>query len=173
MHFHQVKITLHCSLWNSPGLCIVNAPKAGPVTAIDFDDVCYSSGDLRQNQFYLQMLANWGVLLVASANGAEVGLLGQREASVWQQWTLEDSARAELPLDAGADTFPLGMALCTSATGQLAWEESMLPYMPVLLLLSHCGLLCVYHTLNLKQNAVEICQPIEAQPLPGLFNAEL
>ncbi|CAB3363849.1 Hypothetical predicted protein [Cloeon dipterum] len=152
-------------------LCVVNTPKNGPVTAQDFDDVCYSSGDLRQNQFYLNMVSQWGVLLVASANGAEVGLLGQKEAPVWQQWTLEDSARAELPLDNCADTFPLGMAFCTTAICQLMWEEAQLPHMPILLLLSHCGTLCAFHALNLKPGATEICQLAEAQPLPGLFTA--
>ncbi|XP_059468511.1 nuclear pore complex protein Nup214 [Neocloeon triangulifer] len=152
-------------------LCLVNTPKDGPVTAQDFDDVCYSSGDLRQNQFYLNNVTGWGVLLVASANGAEVGLLGQKEASVWQQWTLEDSARAELPMDSHADTFPLGMTFCTSATQQLVWEEAQLPHMPILLLLSHCGMLCAFYALNLKPGAQEICKPIEMQPQAGLFTA--
>ncbi|KAF4521729.1 hypothetical protein B566_EDAN009994, partial [Ephemera danica] len=101
-------------------LCIVNAPKQGPVTCIDFEDVCYTAGELRPHQFYLYIQHTWGVLLCSSANAMEVGVLGQCEGQAqpprWQQWTTEDSARAELPMQGGQDTYPLGMAVDTSCS---------------------------------------------------------
>lgn len=62
--------------------------------------------------------------MIASANGMEVGVLGTVQAGdliVWQQWNQMDSARAELPLQAQNETFPLGIALDVGITHQLPW----------------------------------------------------
>lgn len=68
-----------------------------------------------------------GVLLVASANSMEVGVLGvvqSGEPAIWQQWNQIDAARAELPLSANhQDTFPVGFAFDTGITMQLPWGK--------------------------------------------------
>lgn len=42
-------------------LCIivVNVPKNGPITYINYEDVCYSSGTYRPNQFYFLHVPQW------------------------------------------------------------------------------------------------------------------
>lgn len=54
----------------------------------------------------------------------EVGVLGAAQAgelTVWQQWNQIDAARAELPLHAKNETFPLGFAFDTGIVHQLPW----------------------------------------------------
>lgn len=41
------------------GVAIVNTPKNGPITYINYDDICYSMGDCRENQFFLLHLSMW------------------------------------------------------------------------------------------------------------------
>lgn len=99
--------------------------------------------------------------MVASSNSMEVGLLGF-ENDTWTQWILADAARAELPLStANQDTLPIGLSLDTSSTHRLSWGETSLSPMPVLLLLSHHGVLCCFHAINLKPDASQICQAPE------------
>jgi hypothetical protein len=41
------------------GLLIVNAPKTGPITFVNYEDICYSGGDLRAPQYYLIHQSSW------------------------------------------------------------------------------------------------------------------
>jgi nuclear pore complex protein Nup214 len=61
------------------------------------------------------------VLMMASANSMEVGVMGLREDQIsWEQWTQQDAARAELPLSKNKqETFPVGLGLDTSTKHQL------------------------------------------------------
>jgi len=43
----------------STGLLIVNAPKTGPLTFVNYEDICYSGGDLRAPQYYLIHQSAW------------------------------------------------------------------------------------------------------------------
>lgn len=75
----------------TPALHIVNAPKAGPPTYINYDDICYSQSGPRRGQVFLLHIIQWNLLLVASANSVEVGVLGTTEsgeAPTWIQSTL-------------------------------------------------------------------------------------
>lgn len=61
---------------------------------------------------------------MSSANSMEVGVLGPSEGAEWEQWLLDDTARAELPLSSSRqETLPVGMALDTSAQHNLPWGE--------------------------------------------------
>lgn len=67
------------------------------------------------------------MIIVASANSMEVGVLGTAQTGdpvIWQQWNQIDAGRAELPL-AGhqQETFPLGIAFDTGITHQLPWGK--------------------------------------------------
>lgn len=108
------------------------------------------------------------IVLVASSNSMEVGVLGF-EKDIWTQWILADAARAELPLnDAKQETFPVGLALDTSSSQSLPWGETTIPPTPLLLLLSDNGVLCCFHVINLKEGAVPICRSAEV-----LYNASV
>ena len=73
------------------------------------------------------------------------------EHSEWIQWTLDDSARAEMPLD-GSDSEPkpLGMTVDTSSQVAIPWQENQtLPPMPILFVLSSSGVLHPFYVINL------------------------
>jgi len=40
-------------------LLIVNAPKTGTLSFVNYEDICYSGGDLRPPQFYLIHQPAW------------------------------------------------------------------------------------------------------------------
>ncbi|XP_069698621.1 nuclear pore complex protein Nup214 [Periplaneta americana] len=150
-----------------PGLLIVNAPKSGPLSFVNYEDICYSGGELRPPQFYLIHQPLWNILMVASANSMEVGVMGLQEDQIsWEQWTQEDAARAELPLSADKqETFPVGLGLDTSTQHEIPWGENQsLTPMPVLHILSHQGVLCLFYAINLRPGAARICSPPEKLP---------
>lgn len=158
-----------------PAAVVVNAPKAGPVSFVNFDDVCYGGGGGRRRQFYLLHVQTWSVALLASADSVEVGVLAtaEEDPTAWRQWVLEDAARAELPMAADRrETFPLGMALDTGNARQLPWGDNLvLPPPPVLLALSDDGDLCLFLAVNLHPGAATLCSPPELPPDPTLFVA--
>jgi hypothetical protein len=65
------------------------------------------------------------ILMMASANSMEVGVLGLQDDQIsWEQWTQEDAARAELPLSVDKqETFPVGFGLDTSTQHELPWGK--------------------------------------------------
>lgn len=70
----------------NPYLFIVNAPKNVPPTYVNYDDVCYSQTGPRQTQVFLQHILPWNIILMASANGAEVAVLGTSETGESPTW---------------------------------------------------------------------------------------
>ncbi|GJQ67605.1 putative nuclear pore complex protein [Trypoxylus dichotomus] len=139
-------------------LIVINNPKKGDITYINYEDICYSYGNTRLHQFYLYFQNVWNILLVASSNSMEVGVLGF-EKDIWRQWILTDAARAELPLNAtNQDTLPIGLAFDTSSSQPLSWGEGTIPPAPLLLLLSNDGILCGFYAINLKEGAAAICR---------------
>ncbi|XP_046398369.1 nuclear pore complex protein Nup214 isoform X2 [Ischnura elegans] len=154
-----------------PGLYIVNAPKGESESHLNYDDICYSSGEARPPQYYLSHIPKWNVLLMSSANSMEVGVLASggsgTEPLVWEQWTLEDASRAELPLSQSREEMSaVGMAVDTSPTAHLPWGENQsIPPAPVLLILSNHGLLCSFNIINLRAGAAQdLCSPPEVVP---------
>ncbi|RZF34883.1 hypothetical protein LSTR_LSTR012880 [Laodelphax striatellus] len=145
-------------------IMLVNTPKNGPVTFVDYEDICYSSASLRSAQFYLEHVQAWNLLLVASANSMEVGVLGiEGNDANWTQWILEDSARAELPLDKDhQETLPIGMTWNTNSQHKIPiGENQFLPPMPLFCVYSHKGSLCVFLAVNLLNTATQLCSVAE------------
>uniref|UniRef100_W4VRS6 Nuclear pore complex protein Nup214 n=1 Tax=Corethrella appendiculata TaxID=1370023 RepID=W4VRS6_9DIPT len=145
-----------------PALHIINAPKAGIPSYINYDDICYSQSVPRDGQVFLQYILPWNLLLMASANSMEVGILGTTETGetpTWQQWVTLDEARAELPLVDKQESYPVGMVLETGCTHQLTINEVTFPVMPMLHLYSTHGSLVSFTILNTTANNVGICSP--------------
>ncbi|KRT80585.1 hypothetical protein AMK59_5498, partial [Oryctes borbonicus] len=142
-------------------LVVINNPKKGEITYINYEDICYSCGNTRPHQFYMYFQNLWNILLVASSNSMEVGVFGF-DNDIWRQWILTDAARAELPLSAtNQDTLPVGLAFDTSSSQPLPWSECTIPPPPLLLLLSNHGILCCFYAVNLKQGAAALCRSPE------------
>ncbi|XP_062546766.1 nuclear pore complex protein Nup214 [Armigeres subalbatus] len=146
-----------------PSLFIVNAPKAGNPTFVNYDDICYSQSGPRRGQVFLIHILQWNLLLMASANSMEVGILGTTESGetpTWSQWTTTDEARAELPLSSDKqETLPIGFSLETGCTHEITISEQTIPVMPMIHLLSTYGLLVSFNVLNLVPNIPKICSP--------------
>lgn len=112
---------------------------------------------------FLEHILQWNVLLMASSNGTEIGILGTSESGEiprWTQYNLIDEGRAELPLTAdNQDTFPTGLVLETGSTHQIMIGENKIPVMPMLHILSTHGLLLSFNILNFQPTRVDICSP--------------
>ncbi|KAH8234163.1 hypothetical protein KR038_002779 [Drosophila bunnanda] len=148
----------------NPSLYILNAPKAAAPSYINYYDICYSLNGPRNHQFLFNHVPQWNVLLVTSANGVEVGIMGTAEAGdtpAWQQFTLLDEARIELPLSESSqeETFPLGFVYDTSSTHQLVINEQKLQTMPMVHVLGSDGALLSFNFLNLLPGALSVCSP--------------
>ncbi|KAK5646454.1 hypothetical protein RI129_004918 [Pyrocoelia pectoralis] len=145
-------------------LFVVDAPKVGDVIYTNYEDICYSYGNVRPIQFYTIHQSIWNILVVASSNSMEVGVLGN-EKEQWTQWILSDVARAELPLSSNKqETLPVGLALDTSGIDPIIWGEHSLPPAPFLFLLSHYGVLCCFKMINIKSGVSSICHAPEPFP---------
>ncbi|XP_053966956.1 nuclear pore complex protein Nup214 [Anastrepha ludens] len=157
-----------------PNMYIVNAPKGGTPAYINYNDVCYSGSEGRKQQITFLHIVPWNLLLVRSANGVEIGLLGAKDNVDQPQWVhymLLDEARIEMPLtEASDETYPIGLVLDTSANHELTVGERKLQTMPVIHVLSTHGHLLCFNFLNLTANAVNICSPPSAIDYPyGTF----
>uniref|UniRef100_A0A1A9X2A1 Nuclear pore complex protein Nup214 phenylalanine-glycine (FG) domain-containing protein n=1 Tax=Glossina brevipalpis TaxID=37001 RepID=A0A1A9X2A1_9MUSC len=147
----------------SPSLFIINAPKVGKPVFIKYNDICYSAPGPRTQQFTFTHVQLWNLLLVTSANGVEVGILGTKDSGEnpsWTQYALLDEARIELPLSETKDeTYPIGFALDTSTSHQFVIGEKRLPIMPMIHVLSTHGHLITFNFLNLIEGAANLCSP--------------
>lgn len=69
-----------------PALFIVNAQKNVPPTYINYYDICYSQSGPRKSQVFLQHILPWNLILVGSANSAEIAVLGTTESGETPTW---------------------------------------------------------------------------------------
>ncbi|XP_028161371.1 nuclear pore complex protein Nup214-like [Ostrinia furnacalis] len=71
-----------------PAVTIVNTPKAGQATCLNYEDVCYSTGSNRPWYYYLLGLAPWNLILASSSNGMEIATVASADGTSWVQWSL-------------------------------------------------------------------------------------
>ncbi|XP_033646601.1 nuclear pore complex protein Nup214-like isoform X2 [Asterias rubens] len=149
-----------------PNLAIVNAPKEGPPTFLNFEDVCYGSEQLRSAQYQLQNFEKWSFLVAVSSNAIEAAVLGRSPVtpSTWEVWTVDDSSRIELPLTGDdKETYPMGIALDLSLAAPFELNNKKYHPPPMLMVLSTEGVLCPYYVLNADASEAITAR---AQPLP-------
>ncbi|CAH2980240.1 unnamed protein product [Chilo suppressalis] len=151
-----------------PAVTILNTPKAGQPSCLNYEDICYSIGSNRPWYYYLQGLAPWNIILASSSNSMEMATLGSADGANWMQWCQTDESRPELPLtDKKQENYPVGICIDTCAIHQLPWgENETLPPMPILLLVSQTGLLTIFNIINLNKQAAQICSPPQQLTLP-------
>lgn len=155
-----------------PAVFIVNAPKNIPPSYVNYDDICYSQSGPRPSQMFLSHILPWNVILVASANSMEIGILGTRETGetpAWSQYTL-DEFRPELPLTADKqESYPIGMTFDTGCVHQLTIDEVQLDVMPMLHLLTTHGQIVSFDIVNRLAGIPTLCQaPKTVADLSGL-----
>ena len=146
------------------GCWLVTGSKAGPVTHVDYDDPCYSTGG-KGGSFQCHNISDWGVVAVASSTSIELGVLGLNSPPPgYTQWILEDNARAEIPLNKNEECYPVGLAMDLTAAEPTPVGESLGPASPLLYLLSSSGLLCPYYCVNTRPGAGPLSCPRETPP---------
>lgn len=88
------------------------------------------------------------------------------ETPTWQQYTMLDECRAELPLSADTkqEAFPVGLCLETGCSHHVRVGETQLPtIMPMIHSITTTGYLVSFNLLNMRPNNVDsICSP----PIP-------
>ncbi|XP_055377648.1 nuclear pore complex protein Nup214 [Condylostylus longicornis] len=156
-------------------LFIVNAPKTGHPTYINYYDICYSTSGPRIPQVFFMYVQPWNMLLVANSNSMEIGILGtleNGEAPNWTEYNINDSCRLSLPMTKDKlETYPIGFCLETGSSHQLIIGESEIPIMPMIHVLSTHGQLISFDFLNLYPNAPSICSPFShSNEQPGLIH---
>ncbi|XP_013169296.1 PREDICTED: nuclear pore complex protein Nup214 isoform X1 [Papilio xuthus] len=152
-----------------PAVTIVNTPKGGQPSCLNFEDICYSLGSNRPWYYYLYGLTQWNMVLASSSNSSEIATLASLDGCSWRQWCQIDEARPELPLtDGNQDNYPVGICVDTCSIHQLPWgENETLPPMPILHVLSQTGMLSIFNIINLKKDAAMFCTPPQQITLPA------
>lgn len=159
-----------CATYQDPNdrcikVLIVDAPK-GEANGIFtcYDDITYGMPEAEQSpsRYYLDHVAEWGLIIAASSSSTEVAVLGSPDnGSTWEQWQLVDSGRAQLPLIRTTESYPVGMAIDRSSDMKLALgPETTLPHpVPVLHIFGTSGQLISFHMVNLGPNCPPLCAP--------------
>jgi nuclear pore complex protein Nup214 len=145
-----------------PKIFIVNCPKTGNSTYINYDEVIYNGGS-RFGHIYMHHILPWNMILLSSSSSNEVGILATTdtgEAPTWCQWTTLDDARAELPLnDKKDDTFPLGFAFETGCMHEEIVGETPIQVGAMIHLVTTDGDLLSFNILNMTAGNVSIRSP--------------
>ncbi|XP_076346690.1 nuclear pore complex protein Nup214-like [Tachypleus tridentatus] len=145
-------------------LVIISIPKGSQPNYINFGDVCLEGGDQQAPCYWMFHQPDWGLLICASSKAIETAVLGCKpdNKAVWEQWVLDGSGRAELPLVKNNETYPLGLTVITCAQRRITVSDTeSYPPMPILFLLSTNGLLCPFHMLNTANGATSQVNPPE------------
>ncbi|XP_029639847.1 nuclear pore complex protein Nup214 isoform X1 [Octopus sinensis] len=153
-----------------PAVQIVNVPKAGDPSFINFRDPCFGAGD-RDNKYNLELLIGWDMVVLASSNSLEAAIIARNldTEKSWDHCMLEDSARAEVPLTAEkCDSFPVGLAIDYSNQKQIIMNEVEIGPFPVMLMLSTDGVLVPFFMVYKHKAAASMTVPIEALNPSGL-----
>nr|XP_024216867.1 nuclear pore complex protein Nup214 [Halyomorpha halys] len=145
-------------------LMVVNVPKNSPTTYVNYEDFCFGSNTSRPEHYFIHQSA-WNMLIVGTTNSMDANILGM-DGERWVQWMLDDGGRAELPLtNDHQDVYNIGMCFDTSPTQPVPIGENIsVDPMPLLIMLSHDGVLCYFQAINLLQGAAKLCQPPQQFP---------
>ena len=165
---------------NQASLYLVQSSKAGDTKFYNYDDICFSTGELRDPYYMMYHQMDWPLIICASANGIEVALMGNSGAAdnaSWQQWNLEDAGRAELPLvpNTNEERYPVGMAFCTGGVNRclpLDDAGNTMPHsVPILFMLAPDGVLCSFYALNKEAAKItKAVEPIEGEVRTGTIS---
>lgn len=145
-------------------LMVVNVPKNSPTTFVNYEDFCFGSNTSRPEHYFIHQPA-WNMLIVGTTNSMDANILGV-EGEQWVQWMLDDGGRAELPLtNDHQDVYNIGMCFDISPTQPVPIGENIsVDPMPLLVMLSHDGVLCYFQAINVLQGAAKLCQPPQQFP---------
>ncbi|KAL3872026.1 hypothetical protein ACJMK2_039997 [Sinanodonta woodiana] len=143
-----------------PTVILIKGSKDAAPANDCFDDVCYGTGDKRQRKYFMIAIPNWDVLMLASSNAAEIGVIGKHldDKRKWDHWYFEDSVRAECPVtDDCNDSYPKGLAVDFTSQREIPIGDNKVhPASPILIVLTTDGLLIPYHMIYSHPEAPKI-----------------
>lgn len=145
--------------------------KGGQTKFVNYEDIFYTTSNQRRPYYYMFHQPDWHIIVCASSNANEVGVLGNTadDKEAWVQWILEDTGRAELPMCGKEETFPLGLAVDITSQYEIPLNETRtIPPMPILYLLTSNGLLCPFYMINTFPNTPSIVRRSEVLSSIGL-----
>ncbi|XP_023241525.1 nuclear pore complex protein 14-like isoform X2 [Centruroides sculpturatus] len=152
-----------------PSLVLISAQKGENVSYINYYEVCCGSTDLRSPRYWMYHQQIWNILICTSSNSIETGVLGLKNDNkpIWEQWILEETLRADLPLIKNQETYPMGMSVINCSQKPIVInEKESFPPMPILFLLSTKGYLCPFHIVN-TSDVPSVISPPEPIPIEG------
>ncbi|XP_061164434.1 nuclear pore complex protein Nup214-like [Saccostrea echinata] len=153
---------------NQPTVILTSGSKDGAPAFINFEDPCYGNGEGMACKMHFNYISQWEMVLCTSSTACETAIVAKHfdNKNTFERWTLDDAARAELPLTEDyADTFPLGAAVDLSSQYAIPVGERSHPPSPLFMLLSTDGVLVTYYMMYSHAEAPVITQP--PQPLPA------
>ncbi|XP_062571684.1 nuclear pore complex protein Nup214-like isoform X2 [Saccostrea cucullata] len=153
---------------NQPTVILTSGSKDGAPAFINFEDPCYGNGEGMACKMHFNYIPQWEMVLCTSSTACETAIVAKHfdNKNTFERWTLDDAARAELPLTEDyADTFPLGAAVDLSSQYAIPVGERSHPPSPLFILLSTDGVLVTYYMMYSHAEAPAITRP--PQPLPA------
>uniref|UniRef100_K1QHM0 Nucleoporin Nup159/Nup146 N-terminal domain-containing protein n=1 Tax=Magallana gigas TaxID=29159 RepID=K1QHM0_MAGGI len=150
---------------DQPTVVLTSGSKDGAPAFINFLDPCYGNGEGIASTMHFNYIPQWEMVLCTSSTACETAIVGKHfdDKNTFERWTLDDAARAELPLTEDyADTFPLGAAIDFSSQFQVPVGEQRYPPCPMFMLLSTDGVLVTYYMMY--SHAQAQAQPITSPP---------
>ncbi|XP_074655858.1 uncharacterized protein LOC141909341 [Tubulanus polymorphus] len=158
--------TIQTDLTLQPQLVMTHSFKDKPLSYTNYEDICYGCEEQRIQQYFLTFITEWSMIVAVSSKGQEAGIIGRspQNKNIWEMWNLDDTGRAELPLNQSNDnTFPVGITIDFTPQAEIRIDDvNVHPPSPIIYLLSTDGVLCPFHMMY--TGAPSIVHP--AQPLP-------
>jgi hypothetical protein len=151
---------------------LVKAPKGVKHSYLPYGDVCFGVSNIRKPIYHMLPLREWGLLPCGSSNALEIGVIGKLDPKEsddhFKQFGLDDSGRAEIPLENGVERFPMGMTIDFSSSEPVFIGENQIPACPILLLYSTSGILCPFHLVYDRQDLTNLQIPRQDLNTSGL-----
>ena len=127
--------------------------------------------------FYIAVVRNIGpeaktAIILANSAATELNVVGQGDDGKWATWMMDHVPSLPLSIDDVDDTYPVGLTVDYSASEplppfDLAEDDTPVPPMPVLYMLTTDGLLLSYHIYNenLAKSGTKCEEMVEAKDL--------
>ncbi|XP_039253747.2 nuclear pore complex protein Nup214-like isoform X2 [Styela clava] len=119
----------------------------------NYEDPCFGMNESRDPRYFLEFIDQWQMFINLSSNSTDTAVIAKnKQSQMWEIWTLDDSSRATLPFSEYTedDQAPIGSAIITTATERIIVDDVReCEPMPIFLILTSEGLLCMYHMINL------------------------
>ncbi|XP_014242713.1 nuclear pore complex protein Nup214-like [Cimex lectularius] len=149
---------------------VINVQQNQQPHFINYEDLCCGTLTERPEHYFIH-IPPWSVIVLGCGNALETAVLKQSGDS-WAQWIIDDGNRAELPLtEDHSDVYNVGMAFDFSSQFPVPiGENQTIDPVPLLLMLSHAGVLCLFHCINSVRDAPKLCSEKEYLSLHNFVN---